>query len=374
MVSAFADRLKNAALPGFGVKAPVLFASTGNVTLSGSSLSVYDGVTPSSGDRGLFWQQNSTRENGIYFCPGATGTWQRDADFQGNSDVTMGTLVPVSTGALYGSKFGQVISTGSGNNGRHIFNANSTASDNISFQMQRLQGSSGADGGGVLSGSTGWLAFYSTGSTSLRGSSLGIVSTAGISFAGLNSSGAFMSGTTSSGGAFNSGLFDASTFGASSTNVFYDTGSIFAHSTAPTAGFRFSSSAITAGQTRVLTVQDTNQTLLASDVANQQITGGAKITSLSVNSSTGLLLNYGNRPLQFTTNNSSGGFSITASTSDGSGVLLVTNSSIAGSITLVNFSTATNTGDTYATTNGNKYKFYFDTVNSVSSYTIQGMQ
>jgi len=140
MASNFTDRLRNAVLPGYGAKTPVLCASTGNVTLTGATLSVFDGVTPSSGDRLLVWQQNSTRDNGIYIHPGSTaGTWTRDSDFSGNTDVAFGTLVHVATGTNFGGKTFRVASTGSGSNGRHIFTGSST-SDNIVFRVADLTG------------------------------------------------------------------------------------------------------------------------------------------------------------------------------------------------------------------------------------------
>lgn len=139
MVSNIVDRLSNAVFPGYGTKTPVLAASTGNISLSGTQ--TIDGISASSGDRVLAWQQNSTYQNGVYVVSGSS--WQRDADFTKNTDVTLGCLVPVSLGTQYGGRLGQVTSTGSGRNGRHVFSGSST-SDNILFTMRTISPSSDA--------------------------------------------------------------------------------------------------------------------------------------------------------------------------------------------------------------------------------------
>lgn len=97
----------------------------------------------------------------------------------------------------------------------------------------------------------------------------------------------------------------------------------------------------------------------------QTITGGAIVTSLS--QSTGnITIDCGARPLQYITNG--GAFTITAPANDGSCILLVTNNASAGTITFSGFSVGSNTGDTYATTNTNKYSLFVWRVNSTSGY------
>lgn len=128
------DRLFRAVRPGNGMKTPVLCASTGNIALTSATTGV-DGVTPSSGDRILVWQQTNAWENGIYNY--GNSTWERALDFDGNSDVVMGTLVPVSTGARYRNMLGRVVSTGSGNNGGINFTGSST-SDDVNFSLYSL--------------------------------------------------------------------------------------------------------------------------------------------------------------------------------------------------------------------------------------------
>ena len=90
------------------VKAPVLVASTGNIT-SLSSAQTVDGVATSSGDRVLVWQQTDASENGIYEI--AT-TWGRTKDFDGSNEVVRGTVVQVNAGTTYSGNWYKVTSTG----------------------------------------------------------------------------------------------------------------------------------------------------------------------------------------------------------------------------------------------------------------------
>ncbi len=61
---------------GLSVKAPVLVATIGNITLSG--LLSIDGVTVAAGDRVLVKNQTASAENGIYVA--AVGAWSRATD------------------------------------------------------------------------------------------------------------------------------------------------------------------------------------------------------------------------------------------------------------------------------------------------------
>ena len=58
---------------GIAIKAPVLVASTANLTLESSQ--TIDGILVSTGDRVLVWVQTSTSENGVYVVEGYT--WDR---------------------------------------------------------------------------------------------------------------------------------------------------------------------------------------------------------------------------------------------------------------------------------------------------------
>lgn len=173
MASVISDRQARAVQPGFGMKTPVMAASTGNVTLTSATTGM-DGVTPSSGDRLLVWQQTNNWENGIYDYGGST--WNRSLDFDGNSDVRFGTLLPVAGGNTYAGKIAKVNSTGSGSNGVHNF-AGSSTSDAFTFSMQDfVQSTAAVPYGSGGTGSTGFNAFGvviagSTAFSSLVGSS-----------------------------------------------------------------------------------------------------------------------------------------------------------------------------------------------------------
>ena len=173
MASVISDRQARAVQPGFGMKTPVMAASTGNVTLTSATTGM-DGVTPSSGDRLLVWQQTNNWENGIYEYGGST--WNRALDFDGNSDVRFGTFVAVAAGTAYAGKIAKVNSTGSGSNGVHNF-AGSSTSDAFTFSMQDfVQSTATIAYGSGGTGSTGFTAFGvviagSTALSSLVGSS-----------------------------------------------------------------------------------------------------------------------------------------------------------------------------------------------------------
>lgn len=121
------DRQGRSVKPELGVKAPVIVASTGNLTLSGAQ--TIDGVSVSTG-RVLVKDQTLPHENGIYDV-GAT-TWPRARDFDGAGEAQWGTLVFISTGVTNGGKLGRLTSTGSTGAGEHAIG--STA-ETISFGL-----------------------------------------------------------------------------------------------------------------------------------------------------------------------------------------------------------------------------------------------
>lgn len=83
---------------GVAVKAPVLVATTANLTLSG--LSTIDGVAVAAGDRVLVKNQNTASENGIYTA--SSGAWSRAYDCDSSRDVVQGTQVYVISGNVNG--------------------------------------------------------------------------------------------------------------------------------------------------------------------------------------------------------------------------------------------------------------------------------
>lgn len=97
MTSTITDQIDGVS-SSLAVKAPVRCATTANITLSG--FQTIDGVTPTSSDtnlRVLVKDQTDQTENGIRTM--SSGAWPLAPDFDGNRDVTSGTLIPVNEGS-----------------------------------------------------------------------------------------------------------------------------------------------------------------------------------------------------------------------------------------------------------------------------------
>lgn len=98
------------------IKAPVIAASTGNLTLSGEQ--TVDGIALvasynnkiNTGDRVLCKNQTSAVENGIYQVN--TSDWSREPDWDGQKDVVEGTQIPVSRGTVNTNTMWRVTNTG----------------------------------------------------------------------------------------------------------------------------------------------------------------------------------------------------------------------------------------------------------------------
>lgn len=89
------------------VKAPCALATTANITLSGEQ--TIDG-TLTSETRVLVKNQTTATQNGIY--KSRTSAWTREPDFDGNRDVTEGTLIPVNRGSSNADTLWRVTNTG----------------------------------------------------------------------------------------------------------------------------------------------------------------------------------------------------------------------------------------------------------------------
>ena len=106
-------------------------------------------------------------------------------------------------------------------------------------------------------------------------------------------------------------------------------------------------------------------------IADQTLSGGANVTSLSLTTGS-VTIDCGKSPLQFITNG--GAFTITAPASDGSCIVLTTNNGTAGTITFSGFSVGSSTGDSLDTTNTHKFSLFIWRVNGTSGYRVAAHQ
>lgn len=87
---------------GLTLKAPVVAAATGNITLSAPGASL-DGVTLTNGDRVLLSLQTNQPDNGIYVFNGAAAALTRSTDANTGASL-QGALVTVNKGATLGNQ------------------------------------------------------------------------------------------------------------------------------------------------------------------------------------------------------------------------------------------------------------------------------
>ncbi len=117
--------------------------------------------------------------------------------------------------------------------------------------------------------------------------------------------------------------------------------------------------------------------LAALNVTNQSVTGGATVNP-ATNGNLGVLsggtttLNCGLVPLQYFTNN--GAFTLAAPANDGACAFLMTNGASAAAVTYSGFTVGANVGDTYATTNTNKYIISVTRINGTATYFVKALQ
>lgn len=138
---------------------------------------------------------------------------------------------------------------------------------------------------------------------------------------------------------------------------------------------RLDAGAVTAGQTRVLSAQDTDGIIALLNVQNQAVTGGGTVTSLALNSGSAvtsgtLTLDVGDCPLQHYTNG--GAHTLAPGSVTGSALIDITNNSSAGSITTSGWTKVS--GDSFTTTNGHKFRCSASVGNGGSLLVIQALQ
>lgn len=124
---------------------------------------------------------------------------------------------------------------------------------------------------------------------------------------------------------------------------------------------------------RQTTIDIVNSVPTLSD-SDQVIAGGANVTSLNLGtiSSGTVVIDCGQRPLQYLTNN--GAFTIAAPANDGSAMILVTNSGSAGAITFSGFAVGSLTGDPLDTISGHKFSVSIWRINGTSGFRVAAHQ
>lgn len=100
------DRI-NGISSSVAVKAPVVAATTANITLYGTQ--TIDDIAIVADDRVLVKDQTDSTENGIYLCKATT--WERDKDFDGARDAVKGTSVLVNSGTTNANTYWKVSSS-----------------------------------------------------------------------------------------------------------------------------------------------------------------------------------------------------------------------------------------------------------------------
>lgn len=153
---------------------------------------------------------------------------------------------------------------------------------------------------------------------------------------------------------------------------FLDSRPLVVGATDQTKKLRFEVDGFTTATTRVATLPDADITVAALNVADQALTGGVVVTSLSLGtvSSGTTTPDPGDRPLQHYTNN--GAHTLGVSANAGSIILDITNGASAGAITTSAFTKVS--GDSFTTTNGNKFRCQIVIGNAGSTLNVQAMQ
>lgn len=104
-VDAVNKRFMESAIAGTSnTKEHVEAATTGNIDISNPGTDTFDGVTLTSGDRLLVWQQTDATENGIYQFNGSGSALTRTSDADEDSEVNVGMFTFCNAGNTYENK------------------------------------------------------------------------------------------------------------------------------------------------------------------------------------------------------------------------------------------------------------------------------
>ena len=112
---------------------------------------------------------------------------------------------------------------------------------------------------------------------------------------------------------------------------------------------------------------------ISATTPDQSFTGGCTVTSYSIGTPSGTYtVDPGLGPLQYLTNGSA--FTLVAPANDGACAILVTNNSIAGTISFTGFKVGASTGDQLTTTNTSQFIISIFRINGIASYFIKPLQ
>jgi hypothetical protein len=125
---------------------------------------------------------------------------------------------------------------------------------------------------------------------------------------------------------------------------------------------------------RTWTVPDASVTLASLTTADQTLSGGANVTSLSIGTVTSgtTTIDCGTSPLQYLTNG--GAFTLAAPAVDGSCIVQTINNGSAGTITFSGFTVGASTGDALDVTNGHMFAISIWRINGTSGYRVANYQ
>lgn len=403
------------------VKAPCRLATTGPILLTG--LQTIDGSLTVEGDRVVVKDMADPVQNGIYNA--SAGPWVRSPDADDNADFQTGTRVNVTGGStnagdwqistanpvLIGSSlitWTTFTSAGLSAATAAAVAAAATATTqagNAAISAAAAAASAGSviPGAGVYlapGGTANALTITPTSAVTLADKTaldvrIAITNTTTTPTANASATGAkvirkivggtdvavavgdlqagalvrlvYSTAANSGGGAWIADIVPQATQGS----TFSDAAFAIQDNGDATKQLAFQVAGITTGNKRTATPPNSDFTMAALDVANQQVTGGARVTSnaLGTIASGTVTLDPGTRPIWDYTNN--GAHTLAPGTNVGSILMAITNGAAAGAVALTGWTKVVGAFDT---TSGHKFTCSA-VVSAVGSLlTIQAMQ